>query len=572
MLQNAKGAEGPMNLRKLNVLFGVLGIAFLLSACSDNTENAEIVESSETLVESIVESEMESEGEMETTEPETEEQEVFVEDTNIYGNTMGNLYNDGVYVEAEDGSFIMRTRWGQMYSVDSEENGNYMENVNAYSLNYADGKIYGISLHEKEEYNGILMICNMEEERFLMYAEKKTTAVYLVNGVLYYVDANTNNLICFDPETEEETLLIDKAVYYPCFYKDVIIFQLDEDGESLYSIPITGGEMTKLNDMHSHWPLVYKDKIYYQGVEDASYTLRCMNLDGSDDTELAAVRYNNPVLCEDKLCFVDVNNPKFILFLDLSNPDMGIQTLDFGEELIELLKNYDDTFDGYKMIEVSNLAYLNGSLVFWTLYSADEGNMIGDAGKYNFENEKLELAPIFSNSEDSEKTEEYTEGNATAESNASQSSPDNTGHNYYKGLTAEQAAAGDAIAKQIADSVMANSAYTTDLQRVNAAAQIVQGYCKNELYGADANKYYRSPYGVFVTGNWTCAGATRAMGRVLDFMGYSWTHVNENQWAHQWCVLTMDGQIGFAEGTCGCAKYGDWNDYFWTDGNAVYPK
>ncbi len=35
-------------------------------------------------------------------------------------------------------------------------------------------------------------------------------------------------------------------------------------------------------------------------------------------------------------------------------------------------------------------------------------------------------------------------------------------HNYYKGVTKEQAAAADAVAQQIAESIMSNNAYTTD--------------------------------------------------------------------------------------------------------------
>lgn len=143
------------------------------------------------------------------------------------------------------------------------------------------------------------------------------------------------------------------------------------------------------------------------------------------------------------------------------------------------------------------------------------------------------------------------------EAGATQSYPDSSSHSYYKNISAEQAAEADAVAKQIADSIMSNSAYTTDLERVNAAAQIVAGYCSQCSYGSDAAKWYRSPYGVFVAGVYTCAGSTRALGRVLDFMGYSWQHVNENQNTHQWCVLTMDGQTGFADGMGGFAGYGE---------------
>lgn len=144
-------------------------------------------------------------------------------------------------------------------------------------------------------------------------------------------------------------------------------------------------------------------------------------------------------------------------------------------------------------------------------------------------------------------------------------------HSYYKGVTAEQAAAADAVAKQIAEAIMSNTAYTTDLQRVTAAAQIVAAYCNYSVYGSDVNKYYRSPYGPFVAGVYTCAGSTRALGRVLDYMGYSWQHVNESKWVHQWCILMMDGQTGFADGMGGCAGYGEMvSGMTLADGRTIY--
>ena len=60
-----------------------------------------------------------------------------------------------------------------------------------------------------------------------------------------------------------------------------------------------------------------------------------------------------------------------------------------------------------------------------------------------------------------------------------------------------------------------------------------------------------------MAGVYTCAGTTRALGRVLDYMGYSWQHVNENKWSHQWCIVTMDGQAGYADGMGGIAGYGE---------------
>ena len=131
---------------------------------------------------------------------------------------------------------------------------------------------------------------------------------------------------------------------------------------------------------------------------------------------------------------------------------------------------------------------------------------------------------------------------------------------YYKGLTAEQAAQADEIAKKIAQSIMSNKKLNTDLKRVKAAAQKVHEYCMKATYGNDEKKYYKGPYGVFITGNYTCAGAARALGRVLDFMGYKWTHINPNLWKHQWCELNMDGKKGYADATGGFANYGEYGE------------
>ena len=91
-------------------------------------------------------------------------------------------------------------------------------------------------------------------------------------------------------------------------------------------------------------------------------------------------------------------------------------------------------------------------------------------------------------------------------------------HQYYnENITAEQVAQADAVAKSIADRIMNNPNYKTDLQKVQAAAGAVAKYAAKGKYGADANKYYRTPYGVFITGNLTCAGTARALGQVLYF-------------------------------------------------------
>lgn len=111
-----------------------------------------------------------------------------------------------------------------------------------------------------------------------------------------------------------------------------------------------------------------------------------------------------------------------------------------------------------------------------------------------------------------------------------------------------------AVAKQIADTVMSRG-YSSDIDKVGAAAEIVSSYYYKGVH-KESGEDYRTPYGVFVKGESSCAGATRALGLVLDYMGYSWKHANENQWTHQWVIVTMDGQVGYADGQVGWVGYG----------------
>lgn len=128
----------------------------------------------------------------------------------------------------------------------------------------------------------------------------------------------------------------------------------------------------------------------------------------------------------------------------------------------------------------------------------------------------------------------------------------NTTPNYAALSQRQKEAQALTVAKQIVSTLPTG---VTDLERVNIAAQIVAHYCTYCDYTMDG-KDYRTPFGVFIKGEFSCAGATRALGLVLDCMGIPWTHVNKDQYSHQWCALTMDGQVGYADGQMGWAGYG----------------
>lgn len=125
-------------------------------------------------------------------------------------------------------------------------------------------------------------------------------------------------------------------------------------------------------------------------------------------------------------------------------------------------------------------------------------------------------------------------------------------------------------AKAIADKFAKTITGSTDLIKVKKAAKIVSIICQYCYYTTD-DPDYKTPYGVYVKGVYTCAGSSEALGMLLESMGYtSWEHVNNHQWTHQWCELKLDGKASYADGMAGVAGYGSYNsigtiDMSWRD-------
>lgn len=159
------------------------------------------------------------------------------------------------------------------------------------------------------------------------------------------------------------------------------------------------------------------------------------------------------------------------------------------------------------------------------------------------------------------------------------------------GMTESQEIQSRSIAKQIADGInTAAQAYidsknssssssssskkssktvtVTEVEKVAYAAGVVQAYCARGTY-TTTGSVYRTAYGVFVAGEYSCAGATRALGLILDYLGIKWEHVNINQWADQWCRVIVDGKEGYGDGINGIAGYGKHENEGGDAGDAV---
>jgi len=138
-------------------------------------------------------------------------------------------------------------------------------------------------------------------------------------------------------------------------------------------------------------------------------------------------------------------------------------------------------------------------------------------------------------------------------------------------------------AKLIADYALNYPGADTDLKKISIAAGLVHEYVKigrgssvTKIENGQLVSYsipgYNQPFGTLVTFHSSCAGDTRALGLVLEYMGFEWYHTNENQWDHQWCVVyNVDGQTAFADSSAyGIVGYGqrqeDRSNWMWYRG------
>jgi hypothetical protein len=134
------------------------------------------------------------------------------------------------------------------------------------------------------------------------------------------------------------------------------------------------------------------------------------------------------------------------------------------------------------------------------------------------------------------------------------------------------------IARHVYDRVNTNG-NGTQIEMVAYATGIVNAYCAagkeltREEVESSNNKLYRTAYGVFIGHEYTCAGATRALGLILDYLDQmwfddwhkcikteyvplKWVHVNANKWEDQWCQIVCDNHEAYADPIKSWAGYG----------------
>lgn len=577
--------------KKQSLVIALLLLAVFFTGCGSTPlaeESVEQIETEKETEESAAELPEETPAPAPDPEPEPEPAPeevvpVFEEDINIYGNSMGNLYSDGIFVECGDGGYIENNGNGRVILLDAEGKATVLDKLDTWYMNYKNGQLFAIQRGANGEVLGLLNAVIEEGAENVTVRIDETVNpenLFLVNDDVYYTDAATHRLYRYQAEEENE-LLIDTEVYFPIFYKDRIIYQRDEDGESLHSVSLSGEEDVKLNDIRSYWPIVYQDKIYYQAVADAAYTLRRMELDGSEDTEVAKIRYNNSVICQDKLFLIDIDHQDLLSCLDLTQEENGIQTIDISGEAAELFAGREGVFglaegafQSYEIEAYGNLSGINDKLMFETFYSdpQDAESVVYFSMVYDPATDQLAWSPYASCDgkwETSKTTDAASVGKSgdvqiqTAAASDEASVSEDTA--VPDTAPADDAAAPEGIVsignlanysslkKKMTDEEF-QAAYNEALKIVQPLVGLSQEEQAQGIFNAlramadngtvsysEEAPHYNDAYGYLINHVASCAGSARTTGLCLNMLGMSYEHVNENQWDHQWCRVNING-------------------------------
>jgi hypothetical protein len=121
-----------------------------------------------------------------------------------------------------------------------------------------------------------------------------------------------------------------------------------------------------------------------------------------------------------------------------------------------------------------------------------------------------------------------------------------------------------------------NAQLQTDLERIGYAARLVNQWI-NQCEDAPEGEGYDTPYFFLVERKYTYLGPMQSLKAILDAMGYTWSHINENTDQHQWLeVDNVDGKTAFADPiVVGMVGFGDpYEDdcyyYDWENGLVFY--
>ena len=233
-------------------------------------------------------------------------------DTN--GNTIGNLYGNGLFCEIDDTVYFANPNDGdRLYKMNPDESDiQYVANDSIFYLN--------------------------ADEHYLYYS--RNGKKYKDNSQMGFLGVNTDSLCRMDRKSKKVTIL-DDAICNACALcgNTVIYLRYDaEEATTLYTVKIDATEREQLSKVPLDPRCVVGDKFYYAGVEN-DHNLHSMNITTKDSSYVSAENLWLPIIMKRDLYFIDLDNKHRVYTVSLGG---GTKTglTSYGAVCYNLNKNY----------------------------------------------------------------------------------------------------------------------------------------------------------------------------------------------------------------------------------------
>ncbi|MCC8168595.1 MAG: DUF5050 domain-containing protein, partial [Clostridiales bacterium] len=484
---------------------------------------------------------------------------IYDEDENEYGNSIGNVYNQGMLVSGVSGATYFHDMYdGRIYMILEDGIVAFLlAEESIYQLNYMDGVLYGVNMAD----NSIISYeISNETTNVLREAGQGVWNLQLVNDRLYFIDSSDSSLRSITIDGEDEQILVEE-VDCAFVYKDVIIFSCVSEGDVMYCLPIEGGDAVQLGSQEgAGYPIVYENKIYYAVYGTEQDGIYVMNLDGSDNRMIYEDTTTQLNLYDGVLYYVNGDDETKICSIDLETEEVSEWDLD--DKIIAVFEEaYGE--DGYDTIEIVGYGDLsfNGDYMMFVCGEMMDGVTYTDQFIYNRETGALysvaqiamdgsELDYLYMLYED-----EYTSGSADAGDTAS------TDRDYPAGDYTVGSVYGPKLTQSqlndVADAVQ-EFLNLYDTESMDDYTKILTAHdylCETCSYAADWSvNGANTAWGALIYHEAQCSGYARAMKALCDAMGVGCYYVHASDDAsnpsHQWNVCCVDGSWYIVDVQC----------------------
>lgn len=331
-------------MRKIVYLFLALAISFHLCACG----NSGVTEPLETTVATVPETT--EPAVLETTAP-TPGNALLELTGNFDANAISQMvqWQNNIQNQA---SFTIQDGW--IYGMGTDETGRdvafvkcridftdktVLEKAWVYFPHVRDGYIYYIlQSFEDDSENGLyrMRISGSGKEKLSdMYGNMQ-----MWGDTIYLSYENAENetddncLYAMDLDGSNVRKVIDKPVFHWFVFGEAILYQDDQDNESLHLVDLAGND-TKLNDEVSYFPIFDGEYIYYVKNIDEVRSIWRVDVDGQNDVKIADYHASEGFLLhKDKIYFVYQDDGNRIY--SINKDGSGLALIAQDEDCIDL--------------------------------------------------------------------------------------------------------------------------------------------------------------------------------------------------------------------------------------------